>query len=116
MDCHRAFGPWYNFLTVTDMEISFNLDGKHHHGTAVPYGTPGSTETQFVIRLEGAPVFHVNLSADGGWVSNDMDVSSLVNAVGKEIEQRDNGSVEIVANGEIVNEPDDVDEHSFDHP
>jgi hypothetical protein len=97
------------------MEISLNIGTRQYHGTAVPYEKPGTAETQFVIRFEEIPLFHINMPEKGKWASDDFDNPELVSLVGKEIEKNDDHSVSIISNGEIINEPDDVDEHAFDN-
>jgi hypothetical protein len=109
------------------MGIDFYLDDTHYHGTAVPFELPGSMEIRFVVRLDdhALPVFHVHLSEHGEWISDDLQAADLVRAVGNEIERRDDAGDsavppgrynkgEIVVNGEIINEPEDVGERAFD--
>jgi hypothetical protein len=114
------------------MEISFYIDEIYYHGTAVPYEKPGNTETQFVVRLENMPVFHVFMHGNGEWASDDMKSADLVSSVGAEIDNRNDtetvtplepgryyskavtgGENPLIKNGEIINEPDDVDEQAI---
>ena len=110
------------------MEIGFYLDNIYHHGTAVPYEIPGTAEKRFVVQLEDwqIPVFQVHKSDSGKWDSDEGQAADLISAVGAEIEKRDVAnprinieagrytSSELMVNGEIVNEPEDVHETSFD--
>jgi hypothetical protein len=97
------------------MEIGFNIGQVHYHGTAVPFEKPGSSDTLFVVRLEDreVPVFHVSLSENGEWTSEDIDNPELVTSAGEQITKNNDGSVDIISNGEIINEPEDVEERSF---
>jgi hypothetical protein len=113
------------------MEIGFYLDDTYYHGTAVPYEKPSSAETQFVVRLENMAVFHIHMSGDDKWASDDTKSADLISAVGSEIEKRDveastqlgpgryysraitGGEEPLIKNGEIINEPDDVDEQAI---
>jgi hypothetical protein len=95
------------------MEINITLGNSIYQGTAVPYEKTGPAETHFVVRLKGKPVFHLYMSDKGDWASNDTDDLSLVRAIGEAIRTQDDHAVEIVENGEIINEPEDVEERSF---
>lgn len=114
------------------MEISFYLDDIFYHGTAVPYEKPDTVDTHFVVRLENLAVFHVHMSNTGEWISDDTKSTELISVVGSEIQRRDDvepstpivpgqyysnansgGQKPVIENGEIINEPDDVDEQSI---
>ena len=121
------------------MKINFYLDEVFYEGTAVPFENPGESKTLYVVRLTdpGIPVFHAYQSVTGEWLSDDLASAGLVTAVGAEIEKQDidessdielkhytssallskvGDTVEVTENGEIINEPDDVAERSFDKP
>lgn len=112
------------------MNISFYLDDTLYTGTATPIEK--EKETQFAVALDGIPHFTICPDADYGWKTDDIVSRDLVRAAGNEIENNDDVSENInvspgkyyssavtggqepkFENGEITNEPDDVDEQSF---
>ena len=111
------------------MYISFYLDDEFYSGEVEPVETPG--ETQFKVDLGQALQFRLCMSVEATWASNDHVSAALIRSVGGEIERHDEGfeeepmqpgkyysagvtggQVPVIRDGEIVNEPEDVDEQS----
>ncbi|MDB5209478.1 MAG: hypothetical protein JWQ30_305 [Sediminibacterium sp.] len=111
------------------MEISFYLDDILYNGNAAPLEK--ENETHFVISLVGVPLFTICPCPDYGWKTSDPISRDFVRAAGNEIEKSDDVPEEIevapgryysatftggdkpkIENGEIINEPEDVQEQS----
>jgi hypothetical protein len=93
------------------MEIQFKHKDLIYKGTATT--VPKEKETHYFIDLGESLQFTIR-PADGGWDTDNPDIEDhIVAGAATAIENTD--AEEIVQNGEIVNEPEDVEERSFEN-
>jgi len=118
------------------MYIGFNLDGTFYSGTATLIEKDGKTE--YIIDLNESVHDNAQFTLrkqDEKWISDDNSHADLIHAAGSEIDkhvegytgeplvpnnyysaERTNGSEPQFNNGEVINEPDDVDERAIEKP
>jgi hypothetical protein len=111
------------------MKIRFYLDDLLYQGEATAVQKP--SETQFLVKLDGVEPFHICMSDEGNWHSDDAGNEDLARAAGQQIAHMDeagsndaleperfysmkytDGQAPVYSDGEITNEPEDVQEQS----
>lgn len=94
------------------MDIQFKYKDLSFKGTATT--VPKETETHYFIDLGESLQFTIR-PAEDGWDTDNPDIEDhIVQGAAAAVERSE--AEDVMVNGEMINEPDDVEERSFDNP
>lgn len=101
--------PRHGILNRLVMDIQFKQGDLTYKGTAIT--VPKEQETQYFIDLGESLQFTIR-PGKAGWDTDNPDIEShIVEGAGEAVEK--SNAEEVMENGEVINEPDDVEERSI---